>query len=302
MHPSLKDRLQDQAQHIAEKALIPSTRQFYEKAWLEFAGFCQERGLESLPASVDTYLLYVAEASKLLGHSAMKNRRSAIARMHRTHGLQSPTYHRSVRQVMLGLSRTGRLRRMPMKALTLEQLLMVLPSRTFVERKDWMWNLQTRALLLVGFVHAVRAEEIRRITHEGTTFEEKGVLLSGVRSKPMFVSRGKNQGTCPVEALEEWIIASQLTSGPVFRSVNTAGNLGSGAISVRTLRNIVREVVVRAGGDPTSMSFTSLRKGFFERANEIGMPLYRLKEIMDQWHVENLAGRTRRYVRRRRSR
>lgn len=51
-------------------------------------------------------------------------------------------------------------------------------------------------------------------------------------------------------------------SGPVFRSVDRWGRLGKGAVTGRTVANVVKDHAEAAGLDPTLYAGHSLRAGF----------------------------------------
>ena len=37
------------------------------------------------------------------------------------------------------------------------------------------------------------------------------------------IPRGRSEVTCPVDALQSWLTAAEITAGPLFRKVNRGG-------------------------------------------------------------------------------
>jgi integrase len=74
------------------------------------------------------------------------------------------------------------------------------------------------------------------------------------------------------DAMEGWLKASGITSGPLFRRINKAGRLGEDALTGTAIRDIVKARCSLAGvGD--DFSAHSLRSGFVTEAGRQNMPL-----------------------------
>ena len=74
------------------------------------------------------------------------------------------------------------------------------------------------------------------------------------------------------QAMETWLKASEITSGPLFRRINKAGRLGEDALTGTAIRDIVKARCTLAGvGD--DFSAHSLRSGFVTEAGRQNMPL-----------------------------
>jgi len=131
-----------------------------------------------------------------------------------------------------------------------------------------------RAVLLVGFASAMRGSELVALTVEDMEDRDEGVVLAKRRSKTdqegkgahVAVPYGSDPETCPVLALRGWLADAEITSGPIFRSVDRHGNIGTAALTQRAVAIIVKRTAHRAGLDGDRFSAHSLRAGFVTTA------------------------------------
>ena len=101
----------------------------------------------------------------------------------------------------------------------------------------------------------------------GATAAEPGKVLLPADVPPSlppwvsWVLRGHEPETCAVGALAAWLEASGIESGPVFRSVDRHGRIGTGRLSSRFVAEIVKTGVESVGRDPRAFAGHSLRAG-----------------------------------------
>ena len=140
-------------------------------------------------------------------------------------------------------------------------------------------GLRDRAVLLVGFFGALRRSELSALTVEDLAFEAGGVVVRIRRGKrnqdhAEFVGLPRLRGQdCPVAALETWLTAAAITTGPVFRGVNKAGRVGHRTLQPEGVNRRVKDLVARAGlAHPERYSAHSLRAGFVTSAKARGWP------------------------------
>lgn len=107
---------------------------------------------------------------------------------------------------------------------------------------------------------AVVASEARR---SKTDQEAEGT----VRGLPY----GSHPATCPVRAWRRWLVASGLSSGAAFRSVDRHGNLGAKRLSDRAVADMIKRRSLGAGLDGTFAGH-SLRAGFATEGYAQGTP------------------------------
>lgn len=147
-------------------------------------------------------------------------------------------------------------------------------------RKVMLLDLRDRALLLVGFATALRREELAGIGLEHTVRDDNGIIITpphtktdqtGSRRTPRPVPRGTHISTCPVTALDRWLAAAEITTGPIFRPVSRWGTIGAKAFTGQVVRTIVRDRAA-AAGLPGSWGAHSLRAGFATQSARNGVP------------------------------
>src|SRR5690349_11444497 len=133
-----------------------NTYKAYAADWKHFETWCAGCRLPSLPSSPQTLMLYLGElggAGKKL--STISRRLSAIARVHRVAGYESPSEARPVRDVVAGMRRTHGVAAQGKEALLSEDI-----RAMTRELGDSLRDLRDRALLLVGFSGAFRRSEL----------------------------------------------------------------------------------------------------------------------------------------------
>jgi hypothetical protein len=76
---------------------------------------------------------------------------------------------------------------------------------------------------------------------------------------------------CPVEAVQTWLTAALISSGPVFRSVTKGGLISEAALMPDSVAVVVKKYAERVGLDPAGYSGHSLRSGVLTSAAETGL-------------------------------
>lgn len=94
----------------------------------------------------------------------------------------------------------------------------------------------------------------------------------------------------PVEAVQAWLEAAQITEGHVFRRVRLGGQVGAVALSGHAVAEIVKKLAVRAGLDPEEFSGHSLRAGFVTSAVEANAPIMKIAEQTQAQVARHAAG------------
>jgi integrase len=158
---------------------------------------------------------------------------------------------------------------------------------------------RNRAILLVGYAAALRRSELVSINVEDLAFTVDGIRLTIPKSKTDQEGEGQVIGIaagtalCPVRALREWLDASKISSGAVFRRVSRFGTVGSGRLTDQVVANVVKVGAARVGLDPKKYAGHSLRAGLVTQAAINNVPEHR---IMRQTRHKS-ADMVRRYIR-----
>lgn len=272
-----------------EAATRENTRRSYQSALrhfeVEWGGF--------LPASADMIARYLADHAEILSVNTLRARLAALAQWHQTQGFPDPTKAPHVRKVLRGivaLHPATEKRAKPMQLAQLEKLTAWLDEQIAREAdgRERLACLRNRALMLLGFWRGFRSDELSRLRIEHVAVEAgRGMTLYLPRTKGDRAQLGTTfkapalSRLCPVAAYEAWIAASDLTEGPVFRSIDRWGNVSDEGLHAGSFVPLLRALFHAAGlAAPDSYSSHSLRRGFATWANSNGWDLKMLMQYV----------------------
>jgi integrase len=146
-------------------------------------------------------------------------------------------------------------------------------------------GLRDRAILLFCFASAMRRSELAAVEVDDLAFGPEGVEVVVRRSKAdqvfegqrIFVPRGGEP--CPVAALEDWLEASGIVEGFLFRRVSRADRLLATPLQGQAIAELVHRAARGAGLDPRRFSGHSLRAGFATAAASQGASTWAILAI-----------------------
>ena len=232
------------SRRVATPVAQPSveTLRLYAADWRVFSDWCQAHRHPALPASGETLATYLLEIAPALSRSALGRRRSAVAAVHRQHGLPVPVLDRVALATLRQRARVPTAQAAPVTKVQLRQLAARCPrdlpglrDRALFLLRAALMEKVSRAPPLMGsqgptplglaFLLALNAESIR--------FTEAGVDLGAGRGLPQ-----TDTPLCPVRALEDWLRASDTTFGPVFRKIDRWGNVEHAPLGLGAVRQI----------------------------------------------------------------
>ena len=278
----------------AEKA--QATREAYASDWRDFAAWCALRGATALPAHqgiVAAYLSGLADSGRKA--STIGRRAAAIGYHHKMAGHEPPTGSEGVKAVLRGIRRTigsAKLGKAPATADLIGQMVALCPD-TMIGKRD-------RALLCLGFAGAFRRSELCALEVADLTEVPDGLRILIRRSKGDQEGQGQEVAIPrgyrlrPVEAVQAWLAAAEISSGPVFRAVALGGKVSHAPLAEDSAARIVKRYARRVGLDPASYAGHSLRSGFLTSAAEAGASVWKLSEVSRHKSLDTLRG----YVRR----
>lgn len=279
----------------ASKARAANTLRGYRSDWADWSTWCADHGHTPLPAApvaLSRYLTDLAEAGASVG--TMARRKSALRLAHQLRGLADPSTSPRVRLVWEGIVRehgAPPAQALPLMPPLLWDVLDACPTTKTWKTKGRdpepsLGGARDRALLLVGFVTALRPSELVALDWEDLRPDARGYSAGMTRSKTnqtgklevVVIPHGSSPlpTRCPVTALDAWrdALPENLRTGPLLRSVNK-GNRPGGRLSVDAVTTLVKAAVQRAGvpaADVEHYSARSLRSGFVTYARERGIP------------------------------
>ena len=237
-----------------------------------------DKGLAfELPAALDQALVDAGYKGKLgaMAHNTLAHRLAVLSRMHQSHELKNPCHDPSVRELM-SRTRKAYAKRgaLPQKkdALTRDPLEALLATCD-----DSLRGHRDRALLLFAWASGGRRRsEVAAADMQFLTKLPEGFVYTLAVSKTNQAGVDRPENDKPVlgaaaKALNEWLSASGITHGRIFRRVLKGGHLGS-ALSPASVRDIVKQRCALAGieGD---FSAHSLRSGFVTEAGRQNVAL-----------------------------
>lgn len=278
----------DERRYIGAARAVNTVRG-YRSDWTEFATWCDQQGIAPLPAAPRTVSGYL---TMLAGHGAkvgtMSRRLSAIKFVHKMQNHPDPTANALVVGVWEGIRRQHTTDPDQARPLMPPQLWDVLA--TFPTQRTWktagrppepdLAGARNRAMLLVGFVAAMRRSEITAIDVEQIADHERGLVVQLSRSKTnqrgdaheiVVLPRASNPARCPVTTLHTWLQLAGITEGPVFRAVSKGNRALDRRLTAAAVNDVLQRAVQAAGlDDPESYSAHSLRAGFVTYAHTRG--------------------------------
>lgn len=228
-------------------AISDNTRRAYQS---DFRHFIAWGG--AIPATDRMIAKYLADHAAILSMATLARRLVTIGKAHTMQGLISPVNSELVRLTFRGVRhKHGRRQRQMTPVLRQDLLLMG------GHLKDSLRDRRDRALLLVGFAGAFRRSELVPINFTDVEHVPEGIIITLRRTKTDQEGKGRRVGipyarglVCPVRALDSWISASSITEGPIFRSVDRHGNVGSGTLTGEAVALVVKRA--RCGCRPRS--------------------------------------------------
>jgi len=274
-HLSVFEEVDSRAREYIQQAQADNTRKAYRNDLQHFVDWCNGYSLNPLPAAVETVVRYITElADQDFKVSTITRRISAISQAHQAKGIESPTHSLVVRKVMAGIRRTkgtAQKGKTPTMTEDIRAMVNVLP--------DSLLGTRDAALLLLGFSGAFRRSELVSLNAEDLSFTREGLKVVLRKSKTDQEGQGIDKGiaygshpdTCPVRAVQEWLQASGIASGPLFRSVNRHGQLQPRRLSDKAVALVVKRQAKAAGLNPQDYAGHSLRAGLATSAAKAGV-------------------------------
>ncbi len=241
-----------------------NTLRAYKADFRDFALFCQQNGLKSMPSEPKIITLYLTHLSKSSKFSTLKRRLASISVIHKLNGHYLDTKHPIITENLLGIKRvkgTYQKAKKPILISNLKQIVDVINKE-----KNTKIRSKNKALILIGFAGGFRRSELVSISYEDVDFVSEGVKIFVKRSKTDQSGEGMTKGIpyfsnpdyCPVTSLKNWIVESQIKSGNIFK------------MSDKNVALTVKKYAALTGLDENKYSGHSLRSGFATSTAELG--------------------------------
>lgn len=258
---------------LASAILSTSTVRDYRYDWLMFERWCQQTGLNALPAEPNTVTLFaVGELRRGMKVTTVRRRLAAIAQKHVAAGHGSPLTRDTIDMLRVA------------RRLRAEQPAQVLPlSVDLVRRMSIALRelatdvaIRNRAILVLGLASGLRSANLAALMlRDVTPFGEHLVLQirrekqdKESRGRQIGLPRGKHPDTCPVRVLNAWLEIRGREPGPLFWRLNSRDT--GIALVPEHFCKIVKTSLALIGVDPHGYGSHSLRAGLVTEAGESG--------------------------------
>lgn len=281
-------------------SLAASTRYAYSRHVVAFEQWCAKRGIKPFPTAPDLLLAYVEHRSrdsvdedgqprKAIGARTLGQAIAAIKEEHTRRNLPLPDLEGRRKRALKGLRKRVRRRDREEKArpLTpdeLKQITRCIADGDKSGRRD-------RALLLIGFLGALRRAELSALDVEDITRTAEGLVLQIRRSKTDQEGEGQSvalhrnpyqRELCPVVAWMRYV--RHRTTGPAFL------NHSDERLSGQSVRLILRRRAAKAGVSLENLSGHSLRAGLITAAAARGEHLAAIQRQSRHKNLDVLLG------------
>ncbi len=241
-----------------------NTLRAYKADFRDFALFCKQNGLKSMPSEPKIITIYLTHLSKISKFSTLKRRLASISVVHKLNGHYLDTKHPVITENLLGIKRIKGTHQKAKKPLLINDLKAII--NVINEEKNAKIKSRNKALILVGFAGGFRRSELVEIFFEDIEFVTEGVKIFVKRSKTDQSGEGMTKGIpyftnrnyCPVISLENWLKEGQIKTGKIFN------------MSDKNVALTIKKYTALAGLDKNKYSGHSLRSGFATSTAELG--------------------------------
>lgn len=255
-------------------ALAVNTKNAYQQ---DLKHFRQWGG--HIPTTPESVASYLAAYATRLSVATLQRRVVAIGRAHTLQQLDSPTQSELVKATLQGIRRlNGSTQRHVLPALKQDILAMV-------KGLSGIKGVRDKALLLTGFAGAFRRSELVALQVEDLQFVKEGAVIHLRRGKTDQMGRGRDIAipyakgkTCPVRAIQDWLMQSGIESGTLFRGVSRYGCVMSQGLSAQSVALIVKARASAAGLNAAHYSGHSLRAGLVTTAAKAGVSSWKIRQ------------------------
>ncbi|SLK07879.1 site-specific integrase [Novosphingobium mathurense] len=285
------------ARSYRAQAKAANTIRAYTSDWAQFEGWCDERGLEPLPArpeAVAAYLAALAMAGK--ADSTIGRHLAAIGWKHRQDGLVAPTVRDErmvIADTLAGIRREQRARPNARKAAISAS---ELGAMIVAADGQGTRTIRDRAVMALGLAAALRRSELVALELRDVELVDKGLTLTLRHSKTDQEGEGQviavpaGKTLKPVARLKAWLAVRGSTAGPLFYQIDPQGRVVDKPMSDRSIARLIQKYAGRVGLDPETVAGHSLRAGFLTEASRTGATIAKMQEVSRHKKVEVLLG------------
>ena len=255
-----------------------NTIRAYKSDFKDFALFCAQNGLKSLPSEpkiISLYLTYLSTKEAKI--STLKRRLVSIGVIHKLQGHYLDTKHPSIIENIMGIKRRKGSFQKGKKPLLINDL-KILINVIDKNHNEEIMRVRDRSIILIGFSGGFRRNEIVSLDYDDLDFVSEGLKINLKKSKTDQFGEGSVKGLpyfdnsqyCPVLSVKKWIEISNIEKGPLFRRFSKGSKLTDNRLTDQTVALLIKKYLKLAGIESKNYSGHSLRSGFATSAAESG--------------------------------
>jgi site-specific recombinase XerD len=244
-----------------------------------------------MPEHVEGALVQAGIKKKLgpLKYSTIKRRLFTISAFHTKKGLKNPCKHRMVVEVMQKARKAMILngveveKKLPAVKSVIEKLIATCQSDSLVDLRD-------KAIILTGFSSGGRRRnEIANFRYEDLEEVAGGYTINMFQSKSDYSGVPKTFPLISASgiALKEYLAATGIKSGPLFRNISKHGTIHDGLSGIG-IHQIMKKRFQMAGLDYKQYGSRSLRSGFVTESMNQGIALHEIKKLTNHASFKSL--------------
>lgn len=279
------------------QAKAANTIRAYTSDWTQFEAWCDERGLDPLPARPEAVATYLASLSmKGKADSTIGRHLAAIGWKHRQDGLMAPTVRDErmvIADTLAGIRREQRARPSARKAaITASELAAMIAAAD----GEGTRSIRDRAVLALGLAAALRRSELVALELRDVEWVEEGLKLTIRHSKTdqegerQVIAVPSGKVLKPAARLKAWLAVRGSVPGPLFWQIDPQGRVAQTAMSDRSVARLIQRYAEKVGLDPETVGGHSLRAGFLTEASRSGATLAKMQEVSRHRKVDALLG------------
>lgn len=269
-------QLTDAASELLAHAIAPNTERAYHSDLRHFRSWGG-----TLPATPAAICAYIGDHAGRLAVATILRRIATLSKAHSAADLPNPCQTEIVKSTLRGLKRKHGSAQKQARPLLRDELFLVLDrmGHSLRDQRD-------RALLLLGFAGGFRRSELVALERADLESTRQGMIVTIRRSKTDQERVGRRIGIpygrtrhCPVAAVEAWLAASRIETGPLFRPITRHGHVTANPLTGDAVSVLLRERLASAGIDPEGYSGHSLRAGFATSAAQAGVSTLKIRAM-----------------------
>jgi len=251
----------DYKNSFTNQGLEASSQKRYIPDWEDFSLWCAKNRRQIMPAhphdvadyledrALNSWVGFSGKKKELkekqpLKWNTLTGRLTAIAKIHEYHGHSFNRNDLAIKKTLTGIKKTLckeqphriiETRKSPLLMDDIKKMVRSLPE-TLTGKRD-------KALLLIGFVGALRRSEIINIQKEHLSFLKEGLVImlpwSKTGMREVNIPYASNPEICPLRSLQDWISCAKIESGAIFKAINRHGQIQDKALSCKSVTLII---------------------------------------------------------------